>query len=471
MTTGTGHPAVADHADGHGVADPAETVHGIRILEPPGSAARGVGQTAKDGASIVARVVGRMSAVLVLAGSTAGVGMSPVSAATLPAPPHTAVGGFSVNGNGYSLVFADGSVRPGPFGDAFSLRLPIRITARGAGAPGGGGTGRSPPTATCSATARPGRSGARVASHSTSRCSRSRRRRAAKGYLLVSRDGGVFAFGDAAFHGAAASLRLTPTHRGNLHEPDRQRLPARCPRRRHLQLRPDRVRGQPARPPRARHRRDRDGNDAERQRLLDRAQQRTGVPRSATPKPLGNGTASVVRSLHRDHRQPRLAGLPAREGLRTVRRASAPRPAAVYPAAQQRRAGTPPPGSSSRRRRSSAARRRPAYFVVDNQTGRPLSLRIARSCQPKWAVGLGKRPDTEPARVPDGMRAPVARVADRRDPALVRLRASCSRHGGVHRTSVRDCRPVNTPQVLPAGQRVPARRARRGERWLHRRSR
>ena len=75
------------------------------------------------------RHLARLATAVLLIGAAAAAGAAPSAAATLPAPPHSAVGGFSVNGAGFSLVYADGSVRPGPYGDAFSLHLPLRITA------------------------------------------------------------------------------------------------------------------------------------------------------------------------------------------------------------------------------------------------------------------------------------------------------------------------------------------------------
>jgi len=155
----------------------------------------------------VRRRLARVAAVVVLSGSSVSAAVWPVSAAPLPVPPHSAVGGFATNGVGFSVVFADGSVRPDPFGDAFALRLPVRITGaaplpRGGGywevdadgnvfsfgtAGAFGGTGGLPLNKPIFA----------IASTVTG-----------KGYWLFSRDGGVFTFGDASFYGSAASLAL-----------------------------------------------------------------------------------------------------------------------------------------------------------------------------------------------------------------------------------------------------------------------
>jgi len=145
---------------------------------------------------------------LVLSAGTVTAGIWPVSAAPLPVPPHSVVGGFAQNGTGFSLVFADGSVRPAPFGDAFALRLPVRITGA-APVPGGGGYWEVAADGNVfsygtTAGAFGGTGGLplnqpilAIAATSTG-----------KGYWLFSRDGGVFTFGDARFYGSAASLAL-----------------------------------------------------------------------------------------------------------------------------------------------------------------------------------------------------------------------------------------------------------------------
>ena len=57
------------------------------------------------------------------------------------------------------------------------------------------------------------------------------------GYWLVAADGGIFSFGDAAVPRLHRRAPTQPTHRRHGRHPDRQRLLARRPRRRHLQLR------------------------------------------------------------------------------------------------------------------------------------------------------------------------------------------------------------------------------------------
>ena len=71
----------------------------------------------------------RLVTGFMLAISAFAVGIAPVSATTTAAPPHEAIAGFaSPTGDAFSVVFADGSVRPISFGDAFSLRLAERVT-------------------------------------------------------------------------------------------------------------------------------------------------------------------------------------------------------------------------------------------------------------------------------------------------------------------------------------------------------
>ena len=57
------------------------------------------------------------------------------------------------------------------------------------------------------------------------------------GYWLVATDGGIFAFGDAAFHGSTGSLDPEPADRGHGRHPRRRGLLAGGRRRRHLRLR------------------------------------------------------------------------------------------------------------------------------------------------------------------------------------------------------------------------------------------
>ena len=79
----------------------------------------------------------------------------------------------------------------------------------------------------------------------------------AHGYWLVASDGGIFSFGDAAFHGCTGSINLNQPIVGMAATPQRPRLLARRVRRRHLQLRRRRVPRQHghrrSRPPDRRH--------------------------------------------------------------------------------------------------------------------------------------------------------------------------------------------------------------------------
>ena len=58
-----------------------------------------------------------------------------------------------------------------------------------------------------------------------------------KGYWLVASDGGIFAFGDAAFHGSTGSIALNKPIVGMAPTTDRQGLLAGRLRRRRLRLR------------------------------------------------------------------------------------------------------------------------------------------------------------------------------------------------------------------------------------------
>ena len=164
------------------------------------------------------RGIGRLAGAVLLVSGCVVLGAGPLTAGVLPAPPHSAVGGFSVNGAGFSLVFADGSVRPGPFGDVFSQRLPIRITSAAA-VPGGGGYWE------VAADGNVYSYGNAVAYGGTGGVPLNRPIFAiaptpsGKGYLLVSRDGGVFTFGDAVYHGSTAWTAAEATDHGRHDEP------------------------------------------------------------------------------------------------------------------------------------------------------------------------------------------------------------------------------------------------------------
>jgi hypothetical protein len=104
-------------------------------------------------------------------------------------------------------VFADGNVRPDPFGDAFSLRLPVRITAA-APVPGGGGYWEVGADGNVFSYGTAGAFGGTGGLPLNKPIFAMASTVTGKGYWLFSRDGGVFTFGDANFYGSAASLAL-----------------------------------------------------------------------------------------------------------------------------------------------------------------------------------------------------------------------------------------------------------------------
>jgi len=117
------------------------------------------------------RKLGLVVAVTIaFAGSIVVLGPAPVGAATNRWL-HSIVNGFSTpSGNGYWLVYADGTVTSqgdaGSYGDASRLQLNGPIVG-GAATPNG------------------------------------------KGYWLVAQDGGIFTFGDAHFYGSMGATHLT----------------------------------------------------------------------------------------------------------------------------------------------------------------------------------------------------------------------------------------------------------------------
>jgi uncharacterized membrane protein YgdD (TMEM256/DUF423 family) len=123
--------------------------------------------------------------------------------------PHATVGGFvTASGDAVVVAFADGSLRPNAFGDAFRIQPPDRISGA-ARLPRGGGFWMTSPAGNVygfgAARAFGGMGGvplrgpiiAMLASHR------------GNGYLLFGRDGGVFAFGDAVFRGSLGARRLS----------------------------------------------------------------------------------------------------------------------------------------------------------------------------------------------------------------------------------------------------------------------
>ena len=81
-------------------------------------------------------------------------------------------------------------------------------------------------------------------------------------------------------------------------------------------------------------------------------------------------------------------------------------------------------------------------FLVDNQTGRPLRLRTARGCQPKWAVSLGNdQIPNQPVFPTDCVRRPLVFPVGESQRSFT-LRASCVGRGAVYRAR----------RALPPGQ-------------------
>jgi hypothetical protein len=324
-----------------------------------------------------------VAAAAMLSGGTVA---AAVSAAPLPVAPHSVVGGFAANGAGFSVVFADGSVRPDPFGDAFSLRLPVRITGAAAVAGGGGywevgadgnvfsygtagafgGTGGLPLNQPIFA----------IASTVTG-----------KGYWLFSRDGGVFTFGDAHFYGSAASLAVrqpimgvttSPTGTGYRlvsrdggvftfgHSSYAGSLPG-------LHVHVADVIGVASTP---------SGNG------YWIARSGGHVYPFGDAETLGNGTASSC------DRFTAIIANPDAQGYRLVKASGRSVGFGAVPG------GDTPTGTQSTCGQVSARIEFPStsivsgtatvgYLVVDNETGVPLRLRTAGTCAPKWTVTLG----------------------------------------------------------------------------------
>jgi hypothetical protein len=133
---------------------------------------------------------------------------APTASAAPSALPHAVVGGFSTSGGGgFALVFADGSVRPGPSGDALALPLNSAMTGA-AGVPAGGGyweVGADGGVFSYGTARFLGSMGAAQLNQPVFSIAPTK---TGKGYWLVARDGGIFSFGDARFFGSAGSLPL-----------------------------------------------------------------------------------------------------------------------------------------------------------------------------------------------------------------------------------------------------------------------
>ena len=332
----------------------------------------------------MSRALLRVIVVTLFAGSSVGVAAMSSAAGTFPAPPHSAVGGFSVNGAGFSLVYADGSVRPGPYGDAFDLHLPLRITAA-AVLPGGGGYWEVAADGNVfnfgAAPALGGTGGVplnqpvfAIAPTPTG-----------KGYFLATRDGGVFAFGDALFHGSAASLPLKQPIMGITTSPTGHgyRLVARdggifsfgkiafagsLPGR-HVHV--SDVIGMAATP---------SGNG------YWIARSNGQVAAFGDAPPLGNGTASAC------DRFTAIIGNPNALGYRLVKDSGrsvgfGDAPGGVAPIGPQRQCGRVTARIELASTTVGAGSSVNGDFVVDNETGHPLRI-LSRGCKPKWAVTI-----------------------------------------------------------------------------------
>lgn len=324
--------------------------------------------------------------MLVLSGSSVIVPGWPMGAAPQPAPPHSAVGAFSVNGVGFSVVFADGSVRPGPFGDAFSLRLPLRVTGA-ASVPGGGGYWEVAADGNVFSYGTAGAFGGTGGVPLNKPIFAIVPTPTGKGYWLVSRDGGVFTFGDAVFDGSAASLPLRQPIVGITTSPAGKgyRLVSRdggvftfgdggfagsLPGR-HVHV--SDVIGLAATP---------SGNG------YWIARSGGQVYAFGDAETLGNGTASSC-----DHFTAIVAN-PDGQGYRLVKASGRSVGFGDAPG------GDTPTGTPSTCGHATARIEFPSttivggsamvgYLVVDNETGVPLRLRTAGTCAPRWAVSLG----------------------------------------------------------------------------------
>ena len=100
-----------------------------------------------------------------------------------------------------------------------------------------GATGWWPPTAASSPSATPASTDPWAAVHLDKPIVAMAATPDGRGYWLVASDGGVFAFGDARFHGSLGAVRPGQAHRGHGHHPRRRRLLAGGLRRRGLRLR------------------------------------------------------------------------------------------------------------------------------------------------------------------------------------------------------------------------------------------
>jgi hypothetical protein len=390
----------------------------------------------------VARRLAWLSAALLLTGTCIVVGAGPAaSAAALfkppPAPLHSVVGGFSVNGSRFSLAFADGSIRPGPFGDAFSLRLPIRINGAAA-VPGGGGYWEVGADGNVYSYGNAGHLGGAGGVPLNEPMFAIAPTPTGLGYWLVSRDGGVFTFGDAVFHGSAASLPLQQPIMGITTSPTGSgyRMVARdggvfsfgkiafagsLPGR-HIHVTD--VVGMASTP---------SGNG------YWIARSNGQVYAFGDAAPLGNGTASSC------DRFTAIVGNPVAPGYRLVRASGRSAGFGAAPGGDALMGTAATCGHATARIELSsstivAGSSATGYLVVDNETGHPLTLRTGGQCRPKWAVTLGND------QTPNG---PVFTTECVRQPLVFPIGAS--QHSFTFRaTCVNSAGPCTEPQLALA---------------------
>jgi ribosomal protein L24E len=160
----------------------------------------------------MARRVGLLTTIVMLvAGTLVGLGPAPAGAAA-NGWPHSVVNGFSTpTGNGYWLVYADGTVTPhggaGSFGDASNIALNGPIVG-GAATPDGKGYWLVAQDGGIFTFGDAHFYGSMGAAHLNEPVFSMSPTKDGKGYWLVARDGGIFTFGDAKFYGSAGSLVL-----------------------------------------------------------------------------------------------------------------------------------------------------------------------------------------------------------------------------------------------------------------------
>ncbi len=247
-------------------------------------------------------------------------------------------------------------------------------------------TGWSAPTAASSPSVTPATTARSAACTSTARSSAMTATPDGRGYWEVAADGGVFAFGDAGFHGSAG--RAPPRRPDRRHGPHarRRRLLAGRRRRRRLRLRRRRL-------PRRRHRHvaqqpDRGHRPAlGRPRLLGGGRRRRRSTPSATPP-----STAPPRSAHRPS-----AVDAAGSGYRVV----VPRRSAPSPSAEPRfygSLGRPPPQQAHRGhvvRRPRLRRRRRRRRGLHLRLGRLLRLARRGTVHPAATGGPGAAPASD----------------------------------------------------------------------------